>query len=65
MVQYDHATETAKTIEVGFSSQLKFLTSINDLGELIDECEQMILISFDNYIKHGSGSIDCILILDR
>ena len=55
MEQYDHETSTTKTIEVGFSSTLKFLTSINDLTELLDESEQFILQSFDTYIKHGSG----------
>ena len=55
MVQYDHDTSTTKTIEVGFSSNLKFLTSINDLTELLEETEQFILHSFDTYIKHGSG----------
>ena len=55
MSKYDHDTSSTTTIEVGFSSTLKFLTSINDLTDLLAEAEQFILHSFDSYIKHGSG----------
>ena len=61
MERYDNVTETSQLVEAGFSSQLKFLTSINDLSDLVEECEQSILFSFDNYIKHGSGSINLFI----